>query len=97
VKYGKAFQLISRYVKSHQDDERDYADLTRPEQLNVEATEPRLHSTHFVRLNSEFYPLPACEPISADATGYITVEIRTLRTELPEYELSIPSKNAKLV
>jgi hypothetical protein len=35
VREGLPFQLISRHVNSHQDDERDFADLTRPEQLNV--------------------------------------------------------------
>jgi hypothetical protein len=29
----RAFRFISRHVNSHQDDERDFADLTRPEQL----------------------------------------------------------------
>jgi hypothetical protein len=33
---NKPFELISRHVKSHQD-EREYDDLTRPEQLNVQA------------------------------------------------------------
>jgi hypothetical protein len=35
VQKGLPFKLISRHVKSHQDDERDFEDLTRPEQLNV--------------------------------------------------------------
>jgi hypothetical protein len=37
--YGKGlpFELISRHVKSHQDDKYEYDDLTRPEQLNVQA------------------------------------------------------------
>jgi hypothetical protein len=35
VRGGLPFQLISRHVKSHQDEKRDFADLTRPEQLNV--------------------------------------------------------------
>jgi hypothetical protein len=35
VRKGLPFKLISRHVKSHQDDERDFEDLTRPEQLNA--------------------------------------------------------------
>jgi hypothetical protein len=35
VREGLPFQLISKHVKSHQDKERAFADLTRPEQLNV--------------------------------------------------------------
>jgi hypothetical protein len=34
---GLPFELISRHVKSHQDDKYEYDDLTRPEQLNVQA------------------------------------------------------------
>jgi hypothetical protein len=30
LREGLPFQLISRHVKSHQDDKRDFADLTRP-------------------------------------------------------------------
>ena len=35
VREGLPFKLISQHVKSHQDDERDFDDLTRPEQLNI--------------------------------------------------------------
>jgi hypothetical protein len=35
VREGLPFELISRHVKSHQDDKYEYDDLTRPEQLNV--------------------------------------------------------------
>jgi hypothetical protein len=39
---------------------------------------------------TEFYPLPACRGYLRDGTGYITSrEIRTLRTELTEYELRV--------
>jgi hypothetical protein len=32
------FELITLHVKGHQDDEREYGDRTRPEQLNVQAS-----------------------------------------------------------
>jgi hypothetical protein len=35
VREGLPFELVSRHVKSHQDDERKYDDLIRPEQLRV--------------------------------------------------------------
>jgi hypothetical protein len=35
LRKGLPFKLIARHVKSHQDVERDFVDLTRPEQLNV--------------------------------------------------------------
>jgi hypothetical protein len=65
------FKLISRQVKGHRDDERDYVDLTRPEQLNVLADH-----CGTAALND----LPAAGNITSR-------EKRTLRTELPEYEL----------
>ncbi len=38
--------------------------------------------------NTAFYPLPTCRGYLRDRNGYITSrEIRTLRNELPEYEL----------
>jgi hypothetical protein len=68
IREGLPFQLISRHVKSHQDDERDYADLTRPEQLNVEADHratAALDALRAAKQTTEFYPLPPAEPISA--------------------------------
>jgi hypothetical protein len=44
VREGLPFELISRHVKSHQDDKYEYDDLTRPEQLNV-SRPPRLRRT----------------------------------------------------
>jgi hypothetical protein len=85
------FQLISRHVKSHQDDEREFDDLSRPEQLNVLADHGATAALDELRAadeTKELHPLPACRAYLRDATGYITSrEIRTLRTELPEYEL----------
>jgi hypothetical protein len=63
VQEGLPFQLISRHVKSHQDEKRDFADLTRPEQLNVLAdhrARAALNELHAARKPPEFYPLPAC-------------------------------------
>jgi hypothetical protein len=91
VRKGLPFQLISRHVKSHQDDEREYDDLSRPEQLNVLADHGAIAALDELRAadeTKELHPLPARRAYLRDATGYITSrEIRTLRTELPEYEL----------
>jgi hypothetical protein len=91
VREGLPLQLISRHVKSHQDDKRGFADLTRPAQLNVLADHraaAALNELRAARKTTEFYPLPACRGYLCDASGYITSrEIRTLRTELPKYEL----------
>jgi hypothetical protein len=76
------FTLITRHVKGQQDEEREYDDLTRPEQLNVQAALDELREGG---QPTEFYPLPACRGYLGDSTGYITTkEKRTLRTELPE-------------
>jgi hypothetical protein len=41
----------------------------------------------------ELYPLPACRAYLRDRNGYITSrEIRTLRNELPEYELTFKTQ-----
>jgi hypothetical protein len=83
VREGLPFQLISQHVNSHQDKERAFADLTRPEQLSVLADHRATAGQ-----TTEFYPLPACRGYLRDGTGFITSrEIRTLRTELTEYEL----------
>jgi hypothetical protein len=91
VREGLPFQLISRHVKSHQDDKRDFADLTRPAQLNALADHratAALDELRAARQTPEFYPLPACTGYLCDASGHITTRvIRTLRTELSEYEL----------
>jgi hypothetical protein len=50
--------------------------------------EPLLDELRAADKATDFYPLPACQAYLRDRTGYITSrEIRTLRTELPEYEL----------
>ena len=91
VRKGLPFQLISRHVKSHQDEVRAFADLTRPEQFIVLADHratAALDKLHAAGKPTEFYPLPACRGYLRDATGHITSrEIPTLRTELPEFEL----------
>jgi hypothetical protein len=91
VREGLPFQLISRHVKSHQDDECVFDDLTRPEQLNALADHRATAALDALRAagqTTEFYPLPACRGYLRDGTGYITGrEIRTLGTELTEYEL----------
>jgi hypothetical protein len=82
VREGLPFELVSRHVKSHQDEEREYDDLTRPEQLNVQADHRATeHSMNFVQtIPSQSSILPAKLP--CDSTGYLTShEIRTLRTE----------------
>jgi hypothetical protein len=61
-----------------------------PEQLNVLADHRATAALDELReagQTTEFYPLPACRGYLRDGTGYIiSREIRTLRTELPEYE-----------
>jgi hypothetical protein len=67
VRKGLPFELISQHVESHQDKERDYDDLTRPEQLNVLADrcataaldqlcagERPQRFTHFLRVGAIF-------------------------------------------
>jgi hypothetical protein len=92
VRKGLPFKLSSRYVKSHQDDEREFEDLTRPEQLNVLADRcatAALDKLRAARKTTAFYPLPACRGYLRDRNGrHITSrEIRTLRNALPEKEL----------
>jgi hypothetical protein len=63
VREGLPFQLISKHVKSHQDKERAFADLTRPEQLNVLADHGATAALDDLRAADEIkelYPLPAC-------------------------------------
>jgi hypothetical protein len=91
--YGRMSFLL---FLSHQDEKLDYADLTRPGQLNVLADHratAALKTLGAVGQTTEFYPLPAYRGSPRDATGYITsCEIRTLRTELPGQTRSmIPS------
>jgi hypothetical protein len=88
VKCGKGCHFNS----SHQDDDRAFADLTTPEQLNVLADHRATAALDELRTagqTKELFPLlPACRGYLRDGTGYITSrEIRTLRTELTEYEL----------
>jgi hypothetical protein len=60
VREGLPFQLISKHVKS-QDKERAFADLTRPEQLNVLADHGATAALDDLRAADEIkelYPLP---------------------------------------
>jgi hypothetical protein len=88
VREGLPFKLISRHVKSHKDDELHFADLTRPEQLNVLADHRATAALDTLRaagMTTAFFPLPTCRGY---LRRYITSrEIRTLRTALPENEL----------
>jgi hypothetical protein len=89
VREGLPFELVSRHVKSHQDEEREYDDLTRPEQLNVQADHRATEALDELRADdtiTEFYPIPTCGSY-ATAPGITSHEIRTLRTEFTEYEL----------
>ncbi len=64
VREGLPFKLISQHIKSHQDDERDFDDLTRPEQLNVLADHRATGALDELRAagqTKEFYPLTACQ------------------------------------
>jgi hypothetical protein len=83
-----SLQILSLHVRGHQDDKRDYDDLTRPEQLNILANHRatvKLQDPREAGQHTEFYPLPA---YLRNAIGYITSrEQRTLRSEFPEYEL----------
>jgi hypothetical protein len=84
--------LISRHVKGHQDDERHFDDLTRPEQLNVLADRCATAALDKLRVlgkTTVFYTLPACQGCLRDRNGrYITSrEICTLRNALAENEL----------
>jgi hypothetical protein len=92
VRKGLPFKLISQHVMSHQDDERHFADLTRPKKLNILADHratAALDTLHAAGKTTAFYPLPTCRGYFRDRNGrYITSrEIRTLRTALPENEL----------
>jgi hypothetical protein len=94
VRKGLSFKLISRHVKSHQDDERDFEDLTRPEQRDVLADRHATAALDKLRAagkTTAFYSLPACRGYLRDRNGrHITSrEIRTLRAEFPEYELRV--------
>jgi hypothetical protein len=86
------FKLISRHVRSHQDDTRHFAHLTRPEQLNVLANHratAALDKLSAAGKTTAFYPLPACRGYLREGNGrYITSrEICTLTTALSENEL----------
>jgi hypothetical protein len=72
VREGLPFELISRHVKSHQDEEREYDDLTRPEQLNVQADHRATEALDELRADdtiTEFYPIPTCGSYLATAPG----------------------------
>jgi hypothetical protein len=87
IRTNLPFKLASQHVRSHQDDESDFDDLTRPEQLNVLADHratAALKELCAAGQPTEFYPLPACRAYLRDATGYITSrEIRTLTSGVP--------------
>jgi hypothetical protein len=65
IREGLPFQLISRHVKSHQDDKRDFADLTRPAQLNVLADHrataalDELHAARKTQSSNHYLPAEA--------------------------------------
>ena len=87
------FKLVLLHVRSHQDDEHDFSELTRPTQLNVSADHSATATLNDLRAAgqpTEFYPLPACRGYLRDATGHLTSkEERTLRTKLPVYNLRV--------
>ena len=60
-------KLVSLHVRGHRDDERDYDDLIRSEQLNVlndhRATDA-LKDFYAAGQPTGFYPLPACRGFS---------------------------------
>jgi hypothetical protein len=96
--YGKGYHLnSSRHVKSHQDEEREYDDLTRPEQLNVPTTEQQRHSMNFVQtipsqssINTYLRKLPATAPGISRNTH---AQNRIHRVRAP----SVPSETQRLV
>jgi hypothetical protein len=68
----------------------EYDDLTRPEQLNVQADHRATEALDELRADdtiTEFYPIPTCGSYLATAPYLTSHEIRTLRTEFTEYEL----------
>ena len=92
VRKGLPFKLSSRYVKSHQDDEREFEDLTRPEQLNVLADRCATAALDKLRAagkTTAFYPLPGCRGHLRDRNGrHITsCEYAHSENALPENEL----------
>jgi hypothetical protein len=92
VRKGLPFKLISQHVESHQDKERHFDDLTRPEQLNVLAAlcaTAALDKLRAAGRTTAFYPLPVCRGYLRDRNGrYVSSrKIRTLRNALPENEL----------
>jgi hypothetical protein len=100
VREGLPFELVSRHVKSHQDEEREYDDLTRPEQLNVQADHRATEALDELRADdtiTEFQYLPAELP--CDSTGYLTLsrnthaQNRIHRVRAP----SVPSETQRLV
>jgi hypothetical protein len=92
-------EVISRHVESvkrQKDDARDYADLTRPKQLNALADHRAtvgLDRRRAVGKTTAFYPVPTCrEAIFVTATAGISSVgkyARTLRTALLEYEVRV--------
>ena len=93
VRKGLPFKLISQHVESHQDDERHFDDLTRPEQLNVVLTDrcatAALDTPRAAGKITAFYSFPVCRGYLRDRNGrYVTGrKIRTLRNTLAETEL----------
>jgi hypothetical protein len=81
VREGLPFKVISRHVKSHQDDERYFDDLTRPKQLNVLANHRATAALDKLRAagkTTALYPLPACRGYLRDGTGgHITSRARS--------------------
>jgi hypothetical protein len=89
VKYGKGCH-IWRHGKSNQDEKGDYADLIRPEQLNVLADHratTALDTLRAVGQTTEVYPPTEATFVTPPGISPVAKYARTLRTELPEYEL----------
>jgi hypothetical protein len=91
---GLPSKLISRHVKSLHDDERDFNDRTRPDQLHVLADHRATATLNKLRAagkTTAFYPLPACRGYLRDGNGGYTTSrnIHTLRSARPEYELRV--------
>jgi hypothetical protein len=96
VREGLPFQLISKHVKSHQDKERAFADLTRPEQLNVLADHGATAALDLRAADEikELYPLPACRAYLRDRNGYIVAKYARSETNSLSTSFELTFKNA---
>jgi hypothetical protein len=89
--------LVKLILEARSRRNHDYADLTRPEQVNVLIDHRATCWTQYLRAvgqTTAFYPLPACRGYLRDATGHITSrEQRTLGTVRAS---SVPTKPQQL-